>query len=177
MAVAMNDTPATDAFDPARLFAAMERFGHSNALGLRYSAHGDDWAELRMPWRAALVGDAAAETMATGAIITLMDMASGLAVWTTLGHFRPQATLDLRIDYIRAALPRADMVARVQCYRVAREIAFVRGIAHDGDPDDPVAHLAATFMFTGAAMNEAAATIGRVPPTGPAIGPAMGPPP
>lgn len=149
------------AFDPARMFKAMERYGHSGALGLRYAGHGPDWAALAMPWRAELVGDAAAQTMATGAIITLMDMASGMAVWTTLGHFRPQATLDLRIDYLRAAQPRADMVGRVECYRVAREIAFVRGIAHDGDPADPVANVAGTFMFTGPPMGEAAATEGR----------------
>ncbi|NWM98555.1 phenylacetic acid degradation protein, partial [Escherichia coli] len=27
-------------------------------------------------------------------------------------------------------------------------IAFVRGQAHDGDPGDPVAHVAGTFMAT-----------------------------
>lgn len=160
--------PAPSSFDPARMFAAMERFGHTNALGLTYAGHGPDWTALRMPWRADLVGDLAAETMATGAIITLMDMTSGMAVWTRIGHFRPQATLDLRIDYMRAAHPRADMIGRVECYRVTREIAFVRGIAHDGDPADPVANVAATFMFTGPAMAEAAATEGRVPPSGPA---------
>ena len=67
--------------------------------------------------------------------------------------FRPQATLDLRIDYMRAANPRADMVARAECYRVAREIACVRGVAHDGDIADPVASFSACFMFTGPAMH------------------------
>jgi acyl-coenzyme A thioesterase PaaI-like protein len=75
-----------------------------------------------------------------------------MAVWTKLNHFRPMATLDLRIDYLRAAKPRADMVGHVECYRVAREVAFVRGIAHDGDAADPVANMAATFMFIGPPM-------------------------
>ena len=143
-----NDT----SFDPAWMFRAMENYGHSQALGLKYHAHGPDWAELAMPWRAELVGDITAQTMATGAIIGLLDMTAGLSAWSRLGAFRPMATLDLRIDYLRTAHPRAAIVARVECYRVAREIAFVRGIAHDGDAADPVAHMAASFMFTGPPM-------------------------
>ena len=139
-------------FDPARMFRAMENYGHSGALGLRYAAHDGDWAELAMPWRAEMVGDVGQQTMASGAVIALLDMTAGMAVWTTLGHFRPMVTLDLRIDYLRAAHPRADMAGRVECYRVARDVAFVRGVAHDGDADDPVAHMAATFMFIGEPM-------------------------
>jgi uncharacterized protein (TIGR00369 family) len=147
------DTAAA-AFDIVRMFRAMERYGHSQALGLRYVAHGPDWAEIAMPWRADLVGDAATGIVSTGAMTGLLDMTGGVAVWTRLDTFRPQATLDLRIDYLRGAAPHADIVAHVECYRVAREIAFVRGIAHDGDAADPVAHMAATFMFTGPPMTE-----------------------
>jgi uncharacterized protein (TIGR00369 family) len=145
----MTSIPSDNSFDPVRMFRSMERHGHTAALGLKYRNHGDDWAELAMPWREDLVGDADAQTMATGAIIALMDMTSGVAVWTRLKIFRLQATLDLRIDYLRAARPRADMIGRVECYRVARDVAFVRGIAHDGDAEDPVAHIAASFMFIG----------------------------
>ncbi|MCC7395065.1 MAG: PaaI family thioesterase [Sphingomonadaceae bacterium] len=137
-------------FDPAMMFRAMQGYGHTGLLGLTYVAHGADWAEIAMPFNDALVGDVAAGTMATGAVTGLLDMCCGVAVWTRLGQFRPQATLDLRIDYLRAAHPRTDMAARVTCYRVTRDIAFVRGVAHDGDVADPVAHIAATFMFTGA---------------------------
>ena len=153
-------------FDPARMFRAMERYGHSAMMGFRFVAHGDDWAELKLPWRADLVGDAEAGIMANGAVTALMDMAGGMCVWTKIGHFRPQATLDLRIDYLRAAKPGADITGRVECYRVAREIAFVRGLAHDGDPADAVAHMAATFMFTGPPM----------PPRGSTANPVGGPP-
>ena len=34
-----------------------------------------------------------------------------------------------------------------ECYRITRSISFVRGQAHDGDPADPLAHVAGTFMF------------------------------
>ena len=153
-------------FDPARMFRAMERHGHSAMMGFRFVAHGQDWVELCLPWRADLVGDAETGTIANGAVTALMDMAGGMCVWTRLGLFRPQATLDLRIDYLRAAKPGADIVGRVECYRVAREIAFVRGLAHDGDEADAVAHMAATFMFTGPPM----------PPRGSSANPVGGPP-
>jgi len=42
------------------------------------------------------------------------------------------------------------VIGHGECYRVTRRIAFVRGYAHDGDADDPVAHVAGTFMFTDA---------------------------
>ena len=43
-------------------------------------------------------------------------------------------------DWVELALPFSHDL------RVARSIAFTRGIAHDGDLADPVAHVAATFM-------------------------------
>jgi acyl-coenzyme A thioesterase PaaI-like protein len=60
--------------------------------------------------------------------------------------FRPQVTLDLRVDYVRAATPWRTVVARAECYRITRSAAFVRGLAHDGELDDPVAHAAGVFM-------------------------------
>lgn len=140
------------AFDPARMFRAMERFGHIAALGMRYADHGPDWASIRLPWQDTLVGDPSTGTVASGAIIALMDMTAGLSIWTCINGFRPMVTLDLRIDYLRAATPSADIIGTVQCTRVARDIAFVRGSAHDGDADDPVAHVAGSFMFTGPVM-------------------------
>ena len=85
----------------------------------------------------------------SGPIVSLMDMAASLSLWIKLGRFRHQATLDLRIDYLRPARPGAAIVGRGECYGVTRSIGFTRGIAHDGDPADPVAHVSATFMFTG----------------------------
>ena len=136
-------------FDPERAFKLMSQFGHSGALGLVYHDHGPDWAALRLPWRPEITGDAVAQTAAGGAIVALFDMAAGLAVWTRLTLFRPQVTLDLRVDHIRPPAPARDVIARVECYRVAREIAFVRGEAFDREGGDPIATMAASFMFIG----------------------------
>jgi uncharacterized protein (TIGR00369 family) len=133
-------------FDPARFFSARIG-GHGTRLGIGYQAHGADWCELLLPFRPNLIGDPARGVLASGPILTLMDMATSVGVWLKRGAFLPHATLDLRIDYLRPATPERTVVGRGECYRVARQVAFVRGIAHDGDPDDPVAHVAGTFML------------------------------
>ena len=136
------------AFDPQRFMSFVRRIGHGGALGIGYVAHGDDWAELSLPYDAKLVGMPASGIIASGPIISLMDMATSVAIWVKLDRFRHQATLDLRVDYLRPAAPGRTVIGRGQCYGVTRSIAFVRGTAHDGDPEDPVAHVTGTFMFT-----------------------------
>lgn len=123
--------------------------GHGGKVGIGWHGRGPGWIELILPWKDSLVGDTARGVMASGPIFTLMDMATSLAAWEKQGHFRPQATLDFRIDYLRAASTGIAVIGRGECYSLKRSIAFVRGIAHDGDPDDPIAHVAGTFMFTG----------------------------
>src|SRR5687768_6220592 len=93
------------AFDPERFMSYVSRVGHGGALGIAYHAHGPDWAELSFPYRPELVGVPATGVIASGPIISLMDMATSLAVWVKLGHFRHQATMDLRIDYLKPATP------------------------------------------------------------------------
>lgn len=141
----MSQTPPPQ-FDPERLFA-MRSMGHGTQLGIGYRAHGADWVDLTLPWRADLVGNAGTMILASGPILTLMDMATAISVWLKRGTWAPQATLDLRIDYLRAARPGETVIGHGECYRTTRSIAFVRGYAHDGDANDPIAHVAGTFML------------------------------
>lgn len=143
-----SETPPARAFDPKLLFGG--RFGgHGGRLGIVYHDHGGDWAELALPWHADLVGDEASGIIASGPILALMDMATSVGVWLKLDAFKGHATLDLRIDYLRPARPGNTVIGRGECYRITRSIAFVRGQAHDGDPNDPLAHVAGTFMAVG----------------------------
>ena len=131
-------------FDPERFFRA--GLGHGGALGIQYHAHGADWAELALPYNERLVGNLATGVIASGPIVSLMDMATSLGVWLRADAFVAHATLDLRVDYLRPAMPGKTVIGRGECYRLTRSIAFVLGQAHDGDPDDPLAHVAGTFM-------------------------------
>ncbi len=135
-------------FDPSLAARVMTRHGHGGWLGLQYHAHGEDWVELALPWREELVGIDGAGVLASGPIISLMDNATSMSVWTRSGSFVPHATLDLRVDYMRAAKPGNTVIGRGECYKLTRTISFIRGIAHDGDPADPVAHVIGTFMAT-----------------------------
>lgn len=144
-------TSAPDpSFDPARAGHLVAAHGHNRILGARFLGHGPDWAEFAIDWREELVGDEASGVLASGPVIAMMDMATSMAVWVRRGAFRPQATLDMRVDYLRGAKPGACVIGRGECYRITRRIAFVRGQAHDGDPADPIAHVAGTFMATDA---------------------------
>ncbi len=135
-------------FDPKLFMSYVSRVGHGGALGIAYHDHGPDWVELALPYEEKLVGVPASGIIASGPIISLMDMATSMAIWVKLDRFRHQATLDLRIDYLRPATPGKTIIGRGECYAVTRSVGFVRGLAHDGDAADPVAHVAATFMFT-----------------------------
>lgn len=135
-------------FDPELFAQYASQVGHGGALGIRYLAHGADWVELGLDYQEKLIGVAETGVIASGPIISLMDMATSMAIWVKLGRFRPQATLDLRVDYLRPAEPGRRIHGRGECYGVTKSVAFVRGLAHDGDPEDPVAHVTGTFMFT-----------------------------
>jgi len=145
----MADFTTPIPFDPAAMMRERND-GHGRALGIVHRAHGGDWCELELPYDPRQIGDPASGVIASGPILTLMDMATSFAVWQKRGGFLPHATLDLRIDYLRPARPGTTVIGRGECDRVTRSVAFVRGQAHDGDPDDPIAHVAGTFMVTGA---------------------------
>ena len=74
-------------FDAAKLFEVARQVGHGGALGLEFRASGTNWTQLALPWRERLVGVPATGVLASGAIVSLFDTASGMAVWVTLDDF------------------------------------------------------------------------------------------
>ncbi|KHK90455.1 hypothetical protein LK12_16855 [Novosphingobium malaysiense] len=121
--------------------------GNNALLGIRYHAHSPEWIELAMPWSEAFVDDPAAGSMATGAIMTLLDNTAGTSIYLQRGGFLPQVTLDLRADYLRPAKPRSTIICRSECFKWNASTALTRGIAYDETPEDPVCHVTATFML------------------------------
>jgi uncharacterized protein (TIGR00369 family) len=135
---------------------------HMRELGIAYRDMGDSdgetWVELVMPFSDTQVANPDYGIIASGAIFTLMDSVCGMASMLARGRLEPNATIDLRVDYLREPRPQATVIGRGTCYRMTRQIAFVRGVAHDGDPEKPIAHVAGTFVFTpGAAFVPAGA--------------------
>ena len=123
---------------------------HTHALGFVFEGLMDDDAvRLRVPYRADLVGDPDTGVLAGGLVTALLDHVGGLAVWIAMDAFRPIATLDLRVDYMRAAEPGRDLLAQAKCYRLTPSIGFVRAWAFEDDPSDPVAAAQAAYMVSG----------------------------
>lgn len=119
---------------------------HAKRLRMQVVETAAGVAVVTLPFAPELVGDPGRGVVFGGVITTLLDQASGLAVACAMEELRPIATVDLRVDYLRAADPGADLFARAECYKLTRNVAFVRGTAWERDPANPFATCLGTFM-------------------------------
>lgn len=118
---------------------------HSKALGMELESLGDGEAVVAMPYDKKLIGDPATGVLHGGAVSALMDTSCGAAVMCHPSNPAGTATMDLRIEYLRAATPGQRITTRATCYHVTRSVAFVRATATDEDTDRPVATATGTF--------------------------------
>jgi uncharacterized protein (TIGR00369 family) len=125
-----------------------EGIPHNKALGMELLELERGEAKFRLPYDAKLVGNPDTGVLHGGAITALLDASSGASVFAALTDWVPIATLDLRIDYLRAAEPGRDVVCHATCYKRTRNVAFTRAIAYHDDPADPIASSVGTFMLS-----------------------------
>ena len=139
---------------------AMTGFPHAEEIGMRLMKTPKGEAKIVIPYDEKLVGDPETGVVHGGVITTLLDTGCGVAAISKTGLMGGIATLDLRIDYMRPAKPGQALTAVCECYRVTRSVAFARGAAYDGDPDensgDPVATASGAFMITKPKKKEGA---------------------
>jgi uncharacterized protein (TIGR00369 family) len=101
----------------------------------------------RVCYKAELVGDHETGVIAGGVITTFLDQLSGMAAVLAMREPSTVATIDIRIDYMRGAEPGRDVLAEAHCYKIGKNVAFVRAAAFEDSADNPIAHAAATFML------------------------------
>lgn len=117
-------------------------------MGIEAISAEDGGCVLALPYASERVGDPDSGVLHGGAVTALIDTAFGFAVFFRIQQFRPMATLDLRIDYLRPARPGAKVYTQSRCYKVTPELAFVRGCSYEDDASDPFASSVGAFMFT-----------------------------
>lgn len=119
---------------------------HCKTLGLEFFEHRDRHIVIKLPYQKHLIGDLKTGVIHGGAITTMIDTASSLAVFAQLPTIKTIATLDLRIDYLRPATPHLPIYCKAECYRLSRHIGFTRATAYQSDNSDPIAYGVGTFM-------------------------------
>ena len=119
----------------------------AQALGIELTRFepGRIWGNV--PYREELVGDPETGVIAGGVITTFLDQVCGAAAVSAMASPVPVATIDLRIDYMRPATPGKDIHAEAHCYKLGKSVAFVRAVAFEDSPDNPVANATAAFMI------------------------------
>jgi uncharacterized protein (TIGR00369 family) len=120
---------------------------HNRALGMKVLEMGKAEARFMLPYDVKLVGNPDTGVLHGGAITALLDAASGASVFAALSEWKPIATLDLRIDYMRAGDAGRDVVCRAHCYKLTHNVAFTRAVAYHDDEVDPIATSMGTFMI------------------------------
>ncbi len=121
---------------------------HGAELGMKFVSIDIGRATLSLPYNKSVIGNSETGVLHGGAVTTLLDQACGLAAVAGFEEPTSTATLNLSIDYMRAAKPGETIIARAHCYKATRHVAFIRAFAHDGDEEDPLATAQATFMAT-----------------------------
>ena len=117
-----------------------------------------------VPYRDELIGDPETGVIAGGVITTFLDTLCGTAAVAAMETPTTVATIDLRIDYMRPATPKREVLAEAHCYKIGRSVAFVRAVAYDETPDNPIAHVAAAFMVNSSAGRKYGANLRKKKP-------------
>lgn len=122
---------------------------HCKALGMVLTDIQDGVAVMELPYDLRIVGDPETGVLHGGAVSALMDTCCGAAAMSHPSSPAGTATIDLRIDYMRAATPGQTVRTRAECYHITRSVAFVRAVAMDDDEDRPVATATGAFTVEG----------------------------
>ncbi|HCN45509.1 MAG TPA: thioesterase [Pseudomonas sp.] len=122
---------------------------HCQVLNMQVHRAEEEGIILRLPYSLSIVGNPQTGAVHGGAITTLMDTALGMATLCALPEFEVCPTLDLRIDYMSPGVADKDLYGHAHCYRVSREVIFIRGTAYQDDPEQPIAQVVGTYMRLG----------------------------
>ena len=110
--------------------AMITRAPYHQWLGLKVTALHEDGIELTATWREEWVVNPERRYTHGGVLAALVDLTADWAMLKKVG--RPVPTIDLRVDYHRAAMP-GDLTARGSVVRWGRQISTAEAQIFDNE--------------------------------------------
>ena len=127
--------------------AVISNLKHCALLGIQVLDTAPGILTLELPYDVKIIGNPDNQIVHGGALTTLMDTACGFAAVLACSEPTIAPTLDLRIDYMRAATPGLAVIGKAEAYRVTPTVIFARGTAFHAEHEaQPIAHCTASFM-------------------------------
>ena len=130
----------------------LDNLPHCQRLGLSVVGGGENQLTMRLPYAENIIGNPLSGALHGGALTTLMDTASGTAVFAVLPGYELCPTLDLRMDYMKAAAAGVDLIAEAKVIRISKNVVFTECLVYQEQDHDLVARCAAAFMRIGAEL-------------------------
>lgn len=124
----------------------------ANETGFRVSKVEKGHVLGLQPWAEHLVGDPETGVIHGGVITTFLDNLCGMACTSAMTEMKFVATIDLRIDYMRPADARRDIIGEAECYHLTRTVCFTRAWAYHETRDKLIATAAGTFAINKARL-------------------------
>ena len=121
--------------------------GIMGELGAMIERLDPDEIRVRVPFQPVMIGDTGWNVIHSGLLMILLDSLCGISIIQKMAAPTSIATLDLRVDYLRAVPANEDMYVTANCYKIGRNVGFSRGAIYTADPDDPAAIANGTFML------------------------------
>jgi uncharacterized protein (TIGR00369 family) len=99
-------------------------------LNFTVTKSGEDGIEVKAAWREEWVVNPERRYTHGGILSAIIDVAADYAIAARLG--RPVPTIDLRVDYHKAAMP-GDLVAKARVVRLGSQYSTAEASIHDQD--------------------------------------------
>lgn len=123
-------------------------------MALEIEKVSSEGVRVRMPFNTDFCVDADQTLLHGGILTALLDSVFGLANFVAIDGVSTMATLDLRVDYLRPARSRSDVIVSAHCFRKTSQIAFNSGsIWFEGHEDAEIARGTASFALTRGATS------------------------
>lgn len=137
-----NARGAAPALDFGSLAAMVENCAFHRWLGVKLVSLDETGVAILMPWRAEFVSDPEGGYAHGGVLASLVDLAADYAVAAQLG--RGASTVDMRIDYHRAAMP-GPLLARAAVIKLGGTLTTAEARVFD-ERDELIASGRALFF-------------------------------